>query len=74
MLVNAMEAAAAFNTDLQDIRYLLGSGDIHALRQDAAIVAICRSSLETCFEIRRTRLLDSHFELKAELSMSGAAK
>lgn len=63
-LVNALEAAATFNTDLQDVRFLLNSGDVHALREDSAAIAICRRSLEVCFESRKTRLLASHFDLK----------
>lgn len=63
-LLNAREAAEAFNTDIQDIIYLLKAAKAHALREDSATIAICRRSLELCFETRRTRLLDSYFELK----------
>jgi hypothetical protein len=62
--VNALEAADSFNTDLQDIRFLLNSGEIHKLREDPKGIAICRRSLDAIFETRRTRLLDSHFELE----------
>ena len=73
-LSNAVEAAARFNTDLQDIRFLLNSGEIHALREDSATIAICGRSLEACFETRRTRLLDSHFELNMHNSLTGAGE
>lgn len=69
-IVSVTEAAEAFNTDVQDIRFLLNAGEIHALRQDAVVAAVCRSSLEDCFERRRTRLLDSHFEYAIEQSIS----
>lgn len=68
--VNALEAAARFNTDIQDIRFLLNSGEIHKLREDPAAIAICRRSLDTIFETRRTRLLDSHFEMEMKRSLS----
>lgn len=70
-LFNALEAADRFNTDLQDIRFLLNSGEVHALREDSAAIAICGRSLEACFEIRRTRLLDSHFELTMQNCLRG---
>lgn len=72
-LVSASKAAEAFNTDLQDIQFLLDSGQIHSLKRDAAVVAICRTSLEACFEARRTRLLDSHFEIKMRQAMEDEA-
>jgi len=73
-LFSALEAASRFNTDLQDIRFLLNSGEVHALREDSAAIAICGRSLEACFETRRTRLLDSHFELSMQSSLSGTSE
>lgn len=70
-LVTAGEAASLFNTDLQDIQFLLGKEEIHAVRQDPAVISICRRSLETCFESRQTRLLDSNFEVVARPTMGG---
>lgn len=60
--VTVAEAAEAFNTDIQDIGFLLRKGEIHMIRRDPAIISICRNSVEWCFESRQTRLLDSHFE------------
>lgn len=68
-LVSPSKAAEAFNTDVQDIKFLLDNGEIHSLKRDAAVVAICQSSLEACFEARRTRLLDSHFEMQMREAM-----
>ena len=59
----AIEAANVFNTDLQDIRFLFDNGDIHEAQPHRPIPAICKRSLEQCFETQKTRLLDSHFEL-----------
>jgi len=72
--LTVVQAAMAFKTDLQDIRFLLDKGDIHLVRMERRTLEICRRSLEVCFETRRTRLLDSHFELKVERSMSGATE
>lgn len=63
-IVTAVEAAAEYNTDLQDIRFLLDRRDIHAVPRDPAVISICRPSLVACFESRQTRLLDSHFEME----------
>lgn len=65
------EAAEAFNTDLQDIGFLLRKDEIHMIRRDPAVVSICRNSIEWCFESRQTRLLDSHFEIAVQNTMSG---
>ncbi len=63
LAISPAEAARLFKTDLQDVQFLLKNNMIHAVREDQAVVSICRTSLENCFERRRTRLLDSHFEL-----------
>ena len=68
-VLTAVEAASQFNTDLQDIQFLLNKDDIHSVRQDPAIISICRASLDRCFEMRQTRLLDSHFEIAARRAM-----
>ena len=68
-VVTAVAAASLFNTDLQDIRFLLTRDEIHAVRQDPAVISICRTSLDNCFEKRQTRLLDSHFEVAARAAM-----
>lgn len=70
-LLTALDAATAFNTDLQDIRFLLNKGEIHVVQQEIGTFSICRQSLQACFEKRRTRLLDSHFELNVQNSISG---
>ena len=69
--VNPAQAAAAFNTDLQDIGFLLKKNEIHMIRRDPAVISICRASLEFSFESRQTRLLDSHFEIVRQPLMSG---
>jgi hypothetical protein len=61
--VTVAEAAEAFNTDIQDIGFLLRKDEIHMIRHDPAVISICRNSVEWCFESRQTRLLDSHFEI-----------
>lgn len=61
--VTVAEAAEAFNTDLQDIGFLLRKDEIHMIGRDPAVISICRNSVEWCFESRQTRLLDSHFEI-----------
>lgn len=68
--VNAAQAAQAFNTDLQDIGFLLKKDEIHMVRRDPAVISICRDSLEFSFESRQTRLLDSHFEVVMQPAMS----
>lgn len=70
-LVTAAEAAAEYNTDLQDIRFLLDRRDIHAVPRDPAVISICRNSLIACFDSRQTRLLDSHFEMEAQGLIGG---
>ena len=70
-IATAIEAATIFKTDLQDIRFLLDSGDIHLAQPRRPILAICKRSLEHCFETRKTRLLDSHFELKMHGAIRG---
>lgn len=69
--VNAAQAAAAYNTDLQDIGFLLKKGEIHMVRRDPAVISICLASLEFSFESRQTRLLDSHFEVVIQPDLSG---
>ena len=71
-VVTAVDAASLFNTDLQDIRFLLSRNQIHAVSQDPAVISICRASLDDCFEKRQTRLLDSHFEVAARRTMGGS--
>jgi hypothetical protein len=41
------------------------------VRQDPAVISICRISLDNCFEKRQTRLLDSHFEVAARCTIDG---
>jgi hypothetical protein len=67
------EAADAFNTDLQDIGFLLRKEEIHMIRRDptAISISICRDSIEWCFESRQTRLLNSHFEIAVQSTMGG---
>lgn len=64
------EAADAFNTDLQDIGFLLRKEEIHMIRRDPAVISICKNSIEWCFESRQTRLLDSHFEIAMQETVS----
>jgi len=68
-VITAVGAASLFNTDLQDIQFLLSKNEVHVVRQDPAVISICRKSLEHCFETRQTRLLDSHFEIAARRTM-----
>ena len=63
--VTVAEAAHAFNTDIQDIGFLLRKDEIHMVRRDPSVISICRKSVEWCFESRQTRLLDPHFEIAA---------
>lgn len=60
-LISFENAAGLFHTDLQDIRFLTESGDVHQLHNRKGQVMACRPSLCECFENRRTRLLDSGF-------------
>lgn len=69
--VTVAEAAEAFNTDLQDIGFLLKKDEIHMIGRDPAVISICRNSVESCFEARQTRLLDSHFEIALRQTMDG---
>jgi len=69
--ITVAEAAEAFNTDLQDIGFLLRKDEIHMIRRDPAVISICRNSVEWCFESRQTRLLDSHFETVVEQPFDG---
>lgn len=69
--VTVAEAAEAFNTDIQDIGFLLRKDEIHMIRRDPAVISICRNSVEWCFESRQTRLLDSHFEIVVQQSLGG---
>ena len=69
--VTVAEAAEAFNTDLQDIGFLLRKDEIHMIGRDPAVISICRNSVEWCFESRQTRLLDSHFEMVVQQAFEG---
>jgi hypothetical protein len=69
--VTVAEAAEAFNTDIQDIGFLLRKDEIHMIRRDPAVISICRNSVEWCFESRQTRLLDSHFEIVIQQTIEG---
>lgn len=68
------EAAQAFNTDLQDIGFLLRKEDIHTVGRDPLALSICGTSIEWCFESRQTRLLDSHFEIAIQETMSDSGE
>ena len=61
--VTVREAAAVFNTDAQDIVYLIERSELHVRTGISEPLFVCRNSLFDCFERRKTRLLDSHFEL-----------
>lgn len=58
-LVSFENAAKLFHTDMQDIRFLTGSGDVHRVHNRKGRVMACTVALFDCFEKRRTRLLDS---------------
>ena len=58
-LVAFGRAAELFHTDLQDIEFLIKHGDVHQIHNRRGQVMACSPSLFECFEIRRTRLLDS---------------
>ena len=73
-IATAIEAATVFKTDLQDIRFLLDRGDIHLAEPRRPVLSICKRSLELCFETRKTRLLDSHFELAIRDAIRGNDK
>lgn len=64
-------AARSFRTDIQDICFLINRGMIHPAHPDRLRAFICVRSLEECFELRSTRLLDSHFEMEAARTMAG---
>lgn len=64
------QAAALFNTDLQDIEYLADHGDLHLVHNRRGKLMVCETSLRGCFENRRTRLLDSGFFEKVSAQMS----
>jgi hypothetical protein len=57
------EAAAVFNTGVQDIEYLANSREVHRLHNRSGRLMICSDSLFDCFDKRQTRLLDSHFAM-----------
>lgn len=61
-------AAEMFKTDIQDIEFLAKSGEVHRIHNRKGVVMICSISLFECFEKRRTRLLDSHFDEDAQRS------
>jgi hypothetical protein len=56
-LLTFSAAAAAFNTDVQDIGFLADRGEIHRLYNRYAELMICRDSLVECFDRRQTRIL-----------------
>ena len=58
-LVAFARAAELFHTDLQDIEFLIKHGDVHQIHNRKGQVMACAPSLFECFEVRRTRLLDS---------------
>lgn len=58
-LISFDEAAEVFHTDLQDINFLAGRGEVHQVHNRRGKVMACSVSLFDCFENRRTRLLDS---------------
>jgi len=53
------DAASLFNTDLQDIQFLVKAGSVHQVHNRKGKVMACSISLFECFDNRRTRLLDS---------------
>ena len=69
-LVPFEDAAARYNTDLQDIEYLSNRGEIHKVHNRRGRLMICDRSLSACFESRRTRLLDSGFFEKVTAEMA----
>ena len=58
-LLSFDEAATAYNTDLQDIMWLVENGDLHKLHDRRANLRLCGLSLFCVIEKRRTRLLAS---------------
>ena len=58
-------AAKVYNTDLQDITWLAGNGDLHQLHDRRARLMICGPSLYEVIDKRRTRLLPDTFEFTA---------
>jgi len=68
-LTTIVDAAREFNTDIQDIQFLLSQEEIHAIEYFPGVISPCAVSLANCFERRRTRLLDSYFEIEARRSM-----
>lgn len=63
-------AAAAFNTDLQDIEFLAGNHSLHRVHNYWGEIMVCSNSLFNCFDNRKTRLLSSHFAEKPTLAQS----
>lgn len=63
--VTVREAADMYNTDVQDIVFLISQSRVHARAGFSRLMQVCRDSLAICFEYRRTRLLDSHFDIEA---------
>jgi len=70
--VTVREAAAVFNTDAQDIAYLIEGSELHIRKGISEPLFVCRNSLFDCFDRRKTRLLDSHFELAISRSSFSA--
>ena len=73
-LRGVIDAAREFSTDLQDILFLLERGEIHSVQRQTRVIAVCRNSLIQCFEKRRTRLLDSHFEMEIRKTLGGGKR
>lgn len=70
--VTVREAAEVFNTDAQDIAYLIERSELHIRKGISEPFFVCRNSLFDCFDRRKTRLLDSHFELAISRSSFSA--
>jgi hypothetical protein len=70
-LLTVAEAADLFRTDVQDIQYLAKQALVHPFSNRIGVLMICRDSLFACFENRRTRLLDSHFEIEIRAAAGG---
>jgi hypothetical protein len=67
-LLSFKASANLFNTDLQDIEFLAGRGEVHRIHNRHGEVRVCAASLFSAFEDRPTRLLESHFTREIEKS------
>ena len=67
-LLTFSRSAGLFKTDDQDIEFLAKRGDLHRLHNRNGELLICSNSLFDCFDTRKTRLLDSHFEIEMHRS------